>query len=355
MTLRIGWATVLLFAGTSAAQPLPQRLATVFDASCADGFMGAVSVQLRGRTVLEAACGPANAEWDVKNTVDTRFRIASVTKSFTAAAVLLLAQERRLSVQDTIGSYIEDLPPAWREATIHQLLTHTSGIPSYTDGPMRRLDRMGATPRELLAVVADKPMQFPHGARMAYNNTGYVLLGLLIEAVSGMKYEQFVETRLFAPLGMRDSGFDNSRRVLPRRAGGYTRRNGALENAEPVEASIPWSAGGFYSTVRDLITWGAALGSDRILSKASASQMFRVYPETALQGMHYGYGIVLAERFGRPLRYHGGGINGFSSVLQIYPRDSLVIAVLSNLEVGAAKVPSWTLGDRLATVALDGK
>lgn len=122
--------------------------------------MGAASVQLRGRTVFEAACGLANAEWDVPNTIDTKFRAASIAKNFTAAAVLLLQQEDKLSVQNAIGTFIDDLPANWRSATVHQLLTHTSGIPTYTGGPLRRLDRMGAAPRELLDVVSGKPLDF---------------------------------------------------------------------------------------------------------------------------------------------------------------------------------------------------
>lgn len=317
--------------------------------------MGAVSVQLHGRTLFEAACGFANAEWEVQNTVDTKFRVASITKNFTAAAVLLLEQNRQLALQDEIGKYVEDLPAPWRTATIHQLLTHTSGIPTYTEAPIRRLDRMGATPRELLAVVKDKPLQFPHGTKLAYNNTGYVLLGMLIEKVSGMKYADFIRTRLFTPLGMKDSGFDDARHVLARRASGYKRNSQELENAEQVDASVPWSAGGFYSTVRDLVLWGRAILHESILSTGSTERMFRIYPETLLQGMHYGYGIVLAERFGRPLYYHGGGITGFSSVLQMYPQDELIIAVLSNMDSDSAQVQSWTVGDHLAAICLQPK
>lgn len=141
--------------------------------------------------------------------MDTRFRIASISKQFTAAAVLLLHEDKKLALTDPVGRHVKDLPESWRSATIHQLLTHTSGIRSYTATPeVKRLNRMGATPRELLNLVAAEPLAYPHGARFAYNNTGYVLLGLVIESASGKKYEDFVQARLFDPLGMKNSGFD---------------------------------------------------------------------------------------------------------------------------------------------------
>lgn len=314
--------------------------------------MGAVSIRFQGKTVFESACGFANAEWEVRNTVDTKFRAASIAKQFTAAAVLLLQQEGKLSVQDPIGTFVDDLPDEWKAATVHQLLTHTSGIPAYTGGPIRRFDRMGATPRELLGIVKGKPLLFPHGTKLAYNNTGYVLLGMLIEKLSGTAYPEFVHRRLFAPLEMKDSGFDETRRLLPLRASGYNLAGDVLENAEQVDATVAWSAGGFYSTVRDLVAWAAAIRSGKILNPSSTEQMFRVYPETLFQGMHYGYGIVIAERFGKRLYYHGGGISGFSSVLQIYPDDNLIIAVMSNLDSGASRIQSWTVADHLAAAYL---
>ena len=151
---------------------------------------------------------------------------------------------------------------------------------------------------------------------------------------------------------MNDSGFDEARRVLARRAVGYNLIGDRLENAEQVDATVPWSAGGFYSTVGDLVAWASAIRSGRLLNEVSTAQMFRIYPETAFQGMHYGYGIVIAERFGNRLFYHGGGISGFSSLLQIYPKEDLVIAVMSNLDSGASRIQSWTVADHLAETFL---
>lgn len=170
-----------------------------------------------------------------------------------------------------------------------------------------------------------------------------------------MTYSDFIHNRLFAPLGMKHSGFDKALPVLPRRASGYKLVGDGLENAEQVDATVAWSAGGFYSTVGDLISWGTAILRGGILEKTSTEQMFRIYPETLLQGMHYGYGIVIAERFGKRLYYHGGGINGFSSVLQIYPDEDLIIAVMSNVDIGASRIQSWTVADHLAGTYLEKK
>jgi len=329
------------------------KLDAYFTMACKEKrFTGAVAVQLDADTIFASACGLADIEWDAPNTVDTRFRTASIGKEFTAAAILLLQKEGRLNVSEPIGKFVDGLPANWRTATLHHLLTHTSGIPSFTGAPIRQLDRMGATPRELLAVVTAKPLAFEHGNRFAYNNTGYVLLGMVIEAVSDMRYPDFVEKRLFSLAGMNNSGFDHATKIVPRRARGYRVSGTQLEHAEPVDATVAWSAGGFYSTVGDLVRWSNAIEKGTVLGKEATAQMFRPYPETAAHGLHYGYGIVVGQRFGQPLRYHAGGISGFSSVLQTYPSAKLTIAVMSNLDSDLAPAPSWSIADGLAQLLL---
>jgi D-alanyl-D-alanine carboxypeptidase len=183
---------------------------------------------------------------------------------------------------------------------------------------------------------------------------GYFLLGFLIEKLSGIKYEQFVQNRIFDPLGMRDSGFDDIRKVVLRRASGYALVRGELQNVDPLSAGkSAWSAGGFYSTTHDLTVWSEALAHGKLLKADSTARMFTIYTETELKGMHYGYAIVLANRFGHPLQYHAGGIKGFTSVLQRYPDVGLVIVVLSNLDEGSSSPTptlSWDLGDSLAQI-----
>jgi D-alanyl-D-alanine carboxypeptidase len=314
--------------------------------------MGAASVAVNGETQFAEACGWAHAEWKVANTVDTRFRTGSIAKQFTATAVLLLYQEQKLSLSDPIGKYLPDVPASWRSATIHQLLTHTSGVPIPDYDALDKSYPLGPTPAQTLVLLRSKPLLYAQGTRLTYNNTGYILLGFLIEKVSGLTYERFIQERLFDRLGMKDSGFDDIRKIIPLRARGYALGSDGLKNADPIDPFTAWSAGGFYSTVHDLTIWSEALAHGELLNPDSTNRMLAVYPETLIQEMHYGYGVVLARRFGHDLQYHGGGIKGFTSVLQRYPQTGLVIAVMSNLDGDSSPSPiqGWVLGDALAQI-----
>jgi D-alanyl-D-alanine carboxypeptidase len=313
--------------------------------------MGAASVSVNAEEEFAEACGWADAEWKVENTTDTRFRMGSIAKQFTAAAVLLLHQDGKLSLSDPIGKYLPDIPESWRSATIHQLLTHTSGIPIHTEGlAFERMSKLGATPNEMLDLVRSKPLMYPHGTRLTYNNTGYTLLAMLVMKVSGESYEHFVQERILEPLGLKNTGFDDLSKIIPRRARGYALVNGELQNADYLDTTTAWPA--YYTNVHDLTVWSEALAQGKLLDSDSTRRMFSVYPETLLEGMHYGYGVVLAQRFGYELLYHGGGIKGFTSVLQRYPQVNLVVAVMSNLDSDTTPPPieSWVLGDGLAQI-----
>jgi len=347
----------LWFASSIAlAADTQKELQTYFEKPCdSKQFMGAVAIAVNGKIVFSDACGWADAEWSVKNSFDTRFRTGSIAKQFTAAAILLLHEQGKFELNDPIGKFLPDLPESWRSATFHQLLTHTSGIPTYTQGPaFERMKRMGATPKEMVDSVRDKPLDFAHDAQFKYSNTGYIVLGMLIEKISGMRYQRFVDDNVFHRVGMKDSGFDEQHKIIPRRARGYTLVNGTLENADFIDTTNAWSAGGFYSTVNDLIVWSEALAHQKLLNCDSTQRMVTVYPETLIQGMHYGYAVSLAERFGHNLQYHGGGITGFQSVLQRYPDAGLVIAILANVDSGedaaSQALAPWTLGDGLARI-----
>jgi CubicO group peptidase (beta-lactamase class C family) len=343
-----------------AAADLKSELHDYFQQACQkQGFMGAASVTVNGETELQEACGWADAEWKIENTIDTKFRTGSIGKQFTAAAILLLHEQGKLKFSDPIGKFVDNLPESWRTATIHQLLTHTSGIPipSYSGPAWERYSALAASPAEFLDLVRDKPLLYPHGTKLTYNNTGYILLGMVIEKLSGVKYEDFIQQRIFDRVGMRDSGFDDVRKIIPLRARGYTRNGTELRNSGLIDPRSAWSAGGFYSTLHDLTLWSEALAHGKLLNADSSKRMVDIYPETAAYGMHYGYGVVLAERFGHKLQYHGGGIKGFNSVLQSYPEAGLVIVVLSNLDSDTtpAPLPSWTVGDGLAKIWFDAQ
>ena len=313
-------------------------------------FTGAVLIAKNGRILFERGYGLANREWATPNSPRTRFRIASLTKQFTAAAILLQQQRHQLSVQDRVSQYLANLPAAWQMITIHQLLTHTSGIANYTDSPeVRKLDLLGSTPRQLIDLVKVLPLQFPPGTKMVYCNTGYVLLGMVIEKVSGLRYEDYLRRNIFEPLHLRDTGYDLAEHILAERAAGYMMKDGRWLNATRVDASVPFSAGGLYSTVEDLFKWNEALASDRLLSSDSRKQMFTVYPEAeGYGGQHYGYGIVITEKFGQSLWYHGGGISGFSSAIHRYPQSRITVVVIANSE----GVKSWDVATGLAALLI---
>src|SRR5258707_12997275 len=220
-----GNAAVFLFAASVALQAadLKVELQTHFNEACqSQKFMGAASLTVDGKIIYSAACGWADAEWQVRNTADARFSIASITKEFTAAAVLLLYEEKKISLTDPIGKYLPNLPNSWQSATIHQLLTHTSGVPIYTassDYKQENLDLKRVNlldiPNDLLNLVRDRPLMYEHGSKFRYNNSGYILLGMLIERVSGVPYPRFLQERIFDRLGMHDSGYDDGRQIVP--------------------------------------------------------------------------------------------------------------------------------------------
>ena len=313
-----------------------------------DHFRGAVLVGKDGKVVFEKAYGPADQEWAVPNTPKTKFRIASLTKQFTAACILMLQERRLLHVQDPISKHMTGLPAPWKQVTVHQLLTHTSGVPNpdYASKQYAKVQRIGATPQQLVALVGNQRLDFAPGTRWNYSNTGYILLGMLIEKISGHSYAEFLKSNIFEPLGMQRSGYDRATEILEGRASGYEIKDGHLANADFIDMSTPFSAGGIYSTVEDMYQWNEALAvPGKLLSANSLKQMFTEYSEATHQGQHYGYGVVISrQKFGKLLYYHGGGVEGFSSSVQRYPEERLCIIVLSNL----ATFRPWDLGDHIA-------
>jgi CubicO group peptidase (beta-lactamase class C family) len=353
--LRLLLTLILACARLSAASDLKTDLHNYFQKACqSQHFMGVASLSIDGKMEFTDACGWADAEWNIPNATDTRFRTGSIAKQFTAAGVLLLYEEGKLALSDPIGKHLPDLPEAWRSATVHQLLTHTSGIPipDYHGPAWERYSALGTNAQDFLDLVRDKALLYPHGTKVTYNNTGYILLGMLIEKLSGMKYEDFVQQRIFNQLGMKNSGFDDVNKIIPHRARGYTFAGAQLQNATFLDPRSAWSAGGFYSTVHDLTLWSESLAHGKLLNTDSTRRMFDIYPETAAYGMHYGYAQVIGERFGHKLQYHGGGITGFNSVLQRYPEVGLVIVVFSNVDSDSSPgtLTSWAMGDGLAKI-----
>lgn len=321
-------ATACAFA--AAAQDLAAKMDEYLEAQAKiNRFMGTVLVAKGGKTILEKGYGFANIELGVPNTPDTKFRLGSITKQFTATAIMQLQERGTLAVGDPVCKFVDNCPDAWKPVTVHHLLTHTSGIPSYTNMPEFRLPKMmrvPLSPLEIVLLSKDKPLEFQPGEKMSYNNTGYVLLGHIVEKASGEKYADYLQKHIFGPLDMNDSGYDDTRAILRNRAAGYSRTADGYRNADFLDMSLPHAAGSLYSTVRDLYRWDRALYGEKAASRKSLETMM-----TPVKN-NYGYGFVIAPAFEHKQITHGGGINGFSTVMSRFPDDDAVVIVLSNFE-----------------------
>jgi CubicO group peptidase (beta-lactamase class C family) len=296
-----------------------------------NGFSGAVLVARGGSPVVSKGYGWANAEWEIPNTPATKFRLGSITKQFTAALVLRLQEQKKLRVQDPICTYLAPCPDLWKPITIHHLLTHTSGIPSYTGLPdYKNTMMLPRTIEQMVAVFRDLPLEFAPGEKFKYNNSGYFLLGVIIEKVAGKKYEDALRDEILTPLGMKDTGYDWSEPLLPRRASGYSKQGDTVVNAKPLDMQQPYAAGSLYSTVGDLLIWDQALYTDRVLPEAARTAMYTPFKDNYA----YGWSVRPAETApsGRLQLGHGGGINGFSTMITRVPSDRVTVIVLANVD-----------------------
>ena len=288
-------------------------------------FMGSVLVAQNGKVIFDKAYGFADLEWDVPNTPSTKFRLGSVTKQFTAASILLLEERGKLKTDDPVKKYMPDAPPAWEKVTIFNLLTHTSGIPSFTGFPdYASTEAIATTPEKLVARFRDKPLEFQPGEKWNYSNSGYVLLGYLIEKITGESYGQFVQENIFNPLKMKDSGYDSNSTIIPHRASGYTPTDKGISHAGYIDMTIPLSAGGLYSTTEDLLRWEEGLFGGKLLSTTSLQKLTTPFKND------YAFGLAVHQVNGHKLIEHGGGIEGFNTELAYYPDEKLTVAVLAN-------------------------
>lgn len=343
--IALALTSLLLSANTYAAAPATaERMDQIARYYVTRQFSGAVLVARGDKVLFSKGYEFANLEWRIPNTTATKFRIGSVTKQFTAAAVLLLEERGRLKVDDLVKTYFPEAPVTWGNITLAQLLSHTAGIPNYTDRPdMMQFSARHMTPTEIVNTVRDRPLDFVPGAQMRYSNTGYVLLGIVIEKASGMTYEKFLQENFWTPLGMKETGYDESAKVIPQRASGYAPGPAGPVNSYYVDMSTPFSAGALYSTVGDLLIWERALFGKRVLSDASLQKM------TTPNKNDYGFGLSISTQAGRKVITHSGGISGFNSNLTYYPDEQVVVVVLSNMSGGAdevaAKLGALALGE----------
>lgn len=291
-----------------------------------------VSIEiLRGRdTVVRAGYGFADLEQRVPASPATVYQIGSITKQFAAAAVMRLVEAGRIKLDDSISAYIDGLPTGWRRVTVRQLLNHTSGIPSMTDIGPRWVTRWreDMSTDTLIALTARDSMWFAPGSSWRYDNTGYVLVGVLLDRATGELFPSYLETKLLRPLGLAHSYYCDLNRVLPGRAPGYERDSAGWHRAAYLSMTQPYSAGAMCSTVDDVARWNVLLSTGKVVTPASYQTM--TTPSGAAQARGYGFGLAVDTLGGRRMIHHGGGILGFTSANGYFPDDSLSVTVLTN-------------------------
>jgi D-alanyl-D-alanine carboxypeptidase len=296
-----------------------------------------IAVIRDGKTILTRGYGVANLETNTPATEKTVYQLASVTKQFTSTGILLLVEDGKIKLDEPFVTYLPDLPAAWKErwkdVTVRHLLNHTSGIPSYTAVPdFGKTIRKDYTKEELLGLVAEKPLEWKPGEKWAYNNTGYFLLGVVIEKVSGKSYNDHLTERIFKPLGMNDTRVNDLRAVIPNRATGYAMGPKGLQNGEYTSPTQPYAAGALVSTVADMAKWVEAVDAGKVLKPDSWKAAWTPTKLADGKTQDYGFGWTLGDANGHPIIAHGGGIPGFSTNVLRLPADKVSIVLLTNSE-----------------------
>ncbi|WP_346837045.1 serine hydrolase domain-containing protein [Microbulbifer sp. SAOS-129_SWC] len=301
-------------------------------------FSGSVLLAQNGEIQMARSYGYANREYDIPNTPDTKFRIGSLTKQFTAALILALEEQGKLSTDDYISQYLPNAPKAWNKIKIAHLLSHTSGIPNFVAFKDNlHYERLPSTVEQTVARFADKKLSFEPGTQFEYSNSGFVLAGYIAEQVTGRRYEDLLEDLILKKAGMQDTGYDHPRTILSKRASGYSKDGDTLVNAIHFEMDTPYSAGALYSTVYDLFKWDQALRSGAVISRASLKKM-----ETPYFG-NYGFGVDTKE--GQV--FHSGTISGFKAFMRRFPNSESCVVVLSNYQFSDPEKISQNLSDLL--------
>lgn len=341
-----------LAAPSALAADVASDLDKLFSAAYpADGPGAAVLVEQNGKPLLRKAYGLADLELGVPLAPDSIFRIGSITKQFTSVLVMQLVQEGKLAENDPITKFFPDFPPAQGQGvTVRHLMTHTSGIPSYTDLAewLPRI-REDLSVQQILDFTKDKPRDFPPGTQWKYSNTGYIVLGAILEKVEGKPYAQIVKDRIFKPLGMTSSSYGEEARIILRRAKGYGGSAGSYQNAPYLSMTQPFAAGSLLSTVDDLARWNAALYGESVLAAPYRDRLWQPALLADGRNTHYSYGWGIWEYEGHQVISHSGGIHGFATDALRVPDAKLFVAVLSNYP-GAPRSPGSLTLEAMALV-----
>jgi D-alanyl-D-alanine carboxypeptidase len=351
--MRTTTRAILLYLASAAspaqAQSTPAAPAAVKAPDSVDGIDEYVRAEMRkqqipgasiaivrnGKVASTKGYGMANLELSVPATENTVYQLASVTKPFTATAVMVLVEEGKLGLDEEISKQLADLPKTWKSVTVRQLLNHTSGIKNYAAvRAFHKTPSKDYTHREILDFVANEPLEFAPGDKWEYSNTGYILLGMLIERVSGKTYGDFLAGRIFEPLGMMQTRVNDLRAIIPNRAQGYDSKGGVLRNGEYLSPSQPFAGGMLVSSVSDLVKWDASLETEKLLKKSSLEQMVTPTETKKGEAAGYGFGWYVEKVNGRRLIAHGGGLPGFSAQISRFVDDKLTVIVLTNASNG---------------------
>lgn len=344
---------LLFFLPFTAYASLDDARAFLSNTYAADRPGASVIIMKDGEIIHQEGYGLANVELSVPITPDSIFRIGSVTKQFTSAAIMLLQQRGELSVSDPIGKYLPEYPTHGHQITIENLLNHTSGIMSYTSIPgyMDAGVRPDVTTEELIEVFKNLPMEFAPGDKWNYSNSGYVLLGAIIETISGDSYEDFIATNIAGPLGL-DSTLYGGPKLIPNRASGYSLDDeGNIVNAGFISMTQPHAAGSLLSTTGDLVEWHKALTGGEFIHDTSYQQMTTPANLNDGETFPYGYGLMIGKLRDRRMISHGGGIHGFTCYSLWLSREDLYVAVLTN---GATSGPDPTTVAKMAAAMVIG-
>lgn len=289
-------------------------------------------VAKNGKTIYQKAFGKANLELALNLSPESVFQLGSMTKQFTAIAILILEEQGKLNTKDPISKYLPDYPSG-DKITIHHLLTHTSGIKDFTK--MKALSGIAQkemSPKMMVDFFKNESLDFAAGEKFEYNNSGYVVLGYLIELISATSYEDFIQKQIFNKAGMNQSYYASDRKVIKKRADGYHKKEYGYVNKTVISYSVPFSSGALMSTAADILKWQNALNKNLLLRPESSKKAFQTYKLNNGEEFTYGYGWHLKEINGTPSREHGGSIFGFKTMGVYLPAKDILVIGLSNCD-----------------------
>ncbi|NQY29210.1 MAG: beta-lactamase family protein [Flavobacteriaceae bacterium] len=344
--------TVVLFCFLSFgySQNLTSKIDALLETKFKNNGPGATAlVSKGGKVIYRKAFGKSNLELDVPMIPENVFQIGSMTKQFTAVSILMLLEQGKLALNDDITTFIPDYPTHNKNITIHHLLTHTSGIKSYTSmRGLRDIARKDLEPLELIDFFKNEPMDFNPGEEYKYNNSGYIILGYIIEKVSGISYAEFVDTNIFKKINMSSSLYGSKSKIIKNRASGYQKRSD-YRNTTYISLTLPYAAGSIMSTVDDLLKWQQAISNNTLLQPETIKKAFTNYTLTNGTKINYGYGWNINDIKGTSTIEHGGSIFGFKSMGVYIPTEDVYVIVLSNCDCNSPT----TTALKIAALAID--